>query len=113
MWEMTNLKGGMPRCISRLAHGINLGRWEFHKDTQKGPEPPANHPQRHRVRRTSAQLELPHGNLKSVSNAIQMGFPPHLGRATHPLRSHWAHQAPQLSREVNSRAGCFDFFDSE
>ena len=55
---------------------------------------------RHRARRTGAQLELPHVNLKSVSNAIQMGFSPHLGGGGCPARSRWAHQAPQVFREV-------------
>ena len=34
-----------------------------------------------------------------------MGFPPHLGRGRCLPRPHWAHQAPQVPREVNSRAG--------
>ena len=95
-------------------HAVRFRAMNTHHDQDKTPFPTL--PGRFRVRHTSTQLEflrVLHSNLESVSNAIQMGFPPHPGRGKYPLRSHWAHQAPQVSREVNSRAGCSEFSFSE
>ena len=68
--QTTSLIGGARRCT---AESCSVG-------PRQGPEPPANRPWRCRVRHTSAQLELPYGNLESASNAIRMRLPSTPGR---------------------------------
>ena len=92
-------------------HAVRFRVMNTHFNQDETPFPTL--PRRFCVRHTSTQLELLHGNPESVSNAIQMGVPPHLGGGRHPAKFHWAHQAPQVYREVGPRASCLDFFVSE